>query len=144
MVGDVDTRLRRLEDIATIRDLLTRYGRLLDARDLAGYAALFARDGEWTGPFIGSAKGPAAILALLQEELGPAPPGSNHVMSNMVIEVDGDSGIAWSRWTYSVPARNGGAKLAISGRYDDRLVREEGAWRFCSRTVSGDFTAPDL
>src|SRR5262249_29539302 len=52
----VEARLQRLEDIEEIRLLLLDYGRFLDARDLAAYSRLFAKDGEWVGGF-GSAKG---------------------------------------------------------------------------------------
>ena len=53
----LEARIQRLEDIQEIRDLLTSYGRLLDAHDLAGYSRLFAKNGEWVGGF-GSAKVP--------------------------------------------------------------------------------------
>src|SRR5687768_17320870 len=47
----VAARLQRFEDKAEIEALLLDYGRHLDNRDFAGYASLFARDGEWIGGF---------------------------------------------------------------------------------------------
>src|SRR5690242_10095244 len=40
----LEGRIQRLEDTQEIRDLLTSYGRLLDAHDLAGYSQLFAKN----------------------------------------------------------------------------------------------------
>ena len=40
--GPVETRLQALEDKEQIAQLLIDYGRYLDSRDLAAYAALFA------------------------------------------------------------------------------------------------------
>ena len=51
-------RVQILEDKEEIRNLLIDYGRLLDARDFAGYSRLFAKDGEWSGGF-GTTQGPA-------------------------------------------------------------------------------------
>src|SRR5271165_7249420 len=65
-------RVQRLEDQEEIRMLLVDYGRSLDARDFVKYSSLFAKDGEWSGGF-GTAKGPAAIKAMMDKEIGSTP-----------------------------------------------------------------------
>jgi uncharacterized protein (TIGR02246 family) len=137
----VETRLKTLEDKEQIVQLLIDYGRHLDARDLAAYASLFAADGEWVGGF-GTVKGRANIQAFMEKSLGTGPNrgGSHHIMSNFVITVKGDTATAWSRWTFVTPGERG-ATIAQAGRYDDELVRENGAWRFKRRVASND-TAP--
>jgi uncharacterized protein (TIGR02246 family) len=139
--GPLEARLQRLEDSEQITQLLVDYGRHLDSRDLAAYAALFAADGEWVGGF-GTVKGRANIQAFMQKSLGTGPNrgGSYHVLSNFVITVSGDTATAWSRWTFVVPGERGAA-IAQAGRYDDTLVRENGAWKFKRRVASND-TAP--
>jgi uncharacterized protein (TIGR02246 family) len=139
--GSADTRLRALEDREQIAQLLIDYGRHLDSRDLAAYASLFATDGEWIGGF-GKVAGRANIQAFMEKSLGPGPNrgGSYHIMSNFVITVKGDSATAWSRWTFVTPGERG-ATIAQAGRYDDTLVRENGAWKFKRRIASND-TAP--
>ena len=139
--GSVESRLRALEDKEQIAQLLIDYGRHLDSRDLAAYAALFATDGEWVGGF-GKVAGRANIQAFMEKSLGTGPNrgGSYHIMSNFVITVKGDSATAWSRWTFVTPGERGAA-LAQAGRYDDTLVRENGAWKFKRRVASND-TAP--
>jgi uncharacterized protein (TIGR02246 family) len=132
-------RIQKLEDVEEIRTLLTDYGRLLDARDLVSYSKLFAKDGEWVGGF-GSAKGPEGILAFMQKNLGTAPNRANnyHILSNFEIEVQGDTATAWSRWAFIVPAADGKPSLAQGGRYQDKLVREDGRWKFQRREAFND------
>ena len=139
--GSVESRLRQLEDEEQIAQLLTDYGRHLDSRDLAAYAALFATDGEWIGGF-GKVAGRANIQAFMEKSLGTGPNrgGSYHIMSNFVITVKGDTATAWSRWTFVTPGERG-ATIAQAGRYDDTFVRENGAWKFKRRVASND-TAP--
>ena len=139
--GALDTRLRQLEDKEQIAQLLIDYGRHLDSRDLAAYAALFAADGEWVGGF-GTVAGRSNIQAFMEKSLGTGPNtgGSYHIMSNFVITVKGDAATAWSRWTFVTPGERG-ATIAQAGRYDDSLVRENGVWKFKRRVASND-TAP--
>jgi len=137
-------RLQRLEDMEEIRTLLLDYGRFLDARDLAAYSRLFAKDGEWVGGF-GSARGPEEILAFMQKNLGTGPNRGNtfHILSNFEITVDRDSATAWSRWTFVTPGTDGRPVISQAGRYDDVFVREDGRWRFKRRMASNDIpTAP--
>ncbi len=132
-------RIQRLEDIEEIRTLLLDYGRLLDARNLPAYSRLFAKDGEWVGGF-GSAKGPAAIQAFMEKNLGTGPNRGNtyHILSNFIIDVKGDKATAWSRWTYITPTADGKPVINQGGHYDDTLVRENGHWKFLRRVASTD------
>jgi 3-phenylpropionate/cinnamic acid dioxygenase small subunit len=144
----IEERLQALEDEREIRELLIFYAQRLDGRDHAGYAALFAREGRWSGK-MGDYTGPAAIEKMLVDAFGPTPAGFQntnnfHLMSNMIIRVDGDRASAQSRITYF--ERNDlrpEAKLA--GRYDDELVREDGRWLFLHRHVVGEIpTAEEM
>jgi hypothetical protein len=147
MSRTLEEKLQYLLDLEEIRALLLEYGDTLDRRDLAGYSRLFAKTGKWTGPYVGSATGPDAILALLEENLpkvaGDKPSGAHHLMTNMRIEINGDRATAWSRWTYVVPGPKREPTLLLSGHYDDVLTREAGRWRFQSRVVSGDLPGVD-
>lgn len=140
--SSVEGRLQRLEDIEEIRILLLDYGRFLDARDLAAYSRLFAKDGEWVGGF-GSAKSPAGIQAFMEKNLGTGPNRGNtfHILSNFVIDVKGDTATAWSRWSFVTPGADGKPVISQAGRYDDTLVREDGRWKFKRRVASSDLPA---
>jgi uncharacterized protein (TIGR02246 family) len=132
-------RLQRFEDKAEIEALLLDYGRHLDNRDFAGYASLFASDGEWVGGF--GTVAAADIKAFMEKAMGTENTAKNHhLLSNFVITVTGDTATAWSRWAFVVPGERG-ATIAQAGRYDDTLVRVNGRWKFKKRVASND-TAP--
>ena len=134
----IDARVRLIEDQFAIERLLKEYGRTLDSRDFAAYAALFAREGEWKGA-LGTYRGPAAIQAAMEKIFTDAaadiPKGKNfHVMSNFIIDMQGDHATARSMFIFY--KMNGNVPEAVvAGRYEDELVRQDGAWRFQRRTA---------
>lgn len=136
----------QLADIENIRMLLMRYGRLLDDRKLEDYSRLFAREGEWTGGF-GGAKGPANILAMMNKAFAsfPSDPGNRnyHILTNVMIDLDGDHAKAWSRWTFMVPGPDKKPSAMVAGRYEDDLIREDGQWKFLRRVVISDIPYND-
>jgi uncharacterized protein (TIGR02246 family) len=134
-------RIQRLEDTRAVERLLLNYGRHLDARDFKAYSLLFAKDGVWSGG-MGTVQGPAAIQAFMEKAIpGPNAVHNYHVLTNFVIDVNGDTATAWSRWQFVVPGPNNTAVVAQSGRYDDTLVREDGQWKFKRRVASNDIPA---
>jgi hypothetical protein len=139
--SSLQARVQRLEDVEEIRTVLIDYGRYLDAHDLVSYADLFATDGEWVGGF-GTGKGPAGVLALMQKNLGATTtsrPGSTyHLLSNFLIDVQGDTATAWSRWNFVVTGTDNSPKIMYGGHYDDALVRENGHWKFKRRVAVND------
>jgi ketosteroid isomerase-like protein len=138
---DLAARVQALEDEKEIRRVLVHYGEYLDARDFAGYAGLFARDGVWTGGF-GTFTGPAAIEAMLVENMGAPEPGfvnrdNFHLMTTMVVDVDGDTAKARSRYLFMTRTPEDRPSIALAGRYEDTLVREDGAWKIQRRITHG-------
>jgi uncharacterized protein (TIGR02246 family) len=135
-------RIQRIEDRAEIEQLLLNYGRHLDARDFKAYAQLFARDGVWEGG-MGTVQGPAAIQAFMEKAIpGPNTAHNFHLLSNFVIDVQGDAATAWSRWQFVAPGQDGRPVVAQAGRYDDTLVREDGRWKFKRRIAANDLPLP--
>jgi len=134
-------RVQRLEDQEEIRMLLVDYGRSLDARDFVKYSSLFSKDGEWSGGF-GTAKGPAAIKAMMDKEIGstpaPRPNSTYHLLTNFAIDVHGDTGTVWSRWAFVVTTKENTPSIMYGGHYDDIVVREDGHWKFKKRAASND------
>jgi hypothetical protein len=139
-------RIQRLEDIEEIRTVLTDYGRYLDAHDLVAYSHLFAADGEWVGGF-GTGKGPAGIQALMEKNLGvmaKGKPGSTyHLLTNFLINVQGDTATAWSRWNFVAIGADNKPSIMYGGHYDDTLVRESGHWKFKRRVAVSDIPHSD-
>jgi uncharacterized protein (TIGR02246 family) len=136
-VQTIEQRLQRVEDELAIRRVLVDYAATQDARDYAGYAALFAKDGEWVnGKSVH--KGRAAIQKMLVDLYGPPPPGyvngeSYHITSNPQINVDGNRATARSRHLLVMRGPGGEPTPALAGRYEDELIREDGQWKILRR-----------
>ena len=133
-----EVRTQRIEDRIAIESLLVEYGRTLDNRDFAAYSKLFAVNGEWKGA-LGAYRGPAAIQAAMEKLFTDAaadiPKGRNfHVMSNFIIDVQGDRATARSIFIF-YKMEGSKPEAAVAGRYEDTLVREQGVWRFLQRTA---------
>jgi uncharacterized protein (TIGR02246 family) len=132
----LEQRVQRLEDVEAIRTLMIRYGRALDERDFKAYGELFAKNGTWKGG-MGSATSPDAIGRMVEAGFARMAPelytNSNHVMTSLDVEVDGDTAQAWSRWLWVVVGADGKPRTERAGYYVDSLVRESGAWKFGQR-----------
>jgi hypothetical protein len=130
-------RLQAVEDHIAIERLLMEYGRALDRRDFATYSQLFATNGEWSGS-LGTFRGPAAIKAAMEKSFRdskPAPVPTNfHVLTNAIIDVNGDRATAWSKWTFMNMVDNK-PTVVLAGQYEDTLIREGGRWKFLRRTA---------
>jgi uncharacterized protein (TIGR02246 family) len=133
----IEQRLRRVEDELAIRQVLIDYAATQDARDYAGYAALFARDGEWVnGKTVH--KGREAIQKMLVDLYGAPPPGyvnneSFHISSNPEVKLNGDRATARSRHLLVMRGANGEPMPVLAGRYEDEFIREDGQWKILRR-----------
>jgi SnoaL-like protein len=132
-------QVQEVQDRLEIQQLLIEYGHLLDTHDLVGYSNLFAKEGEWIGGF-GRAKGPKAILAMMDKYIGTAPFDIKsvkgfHLLTNMIVHVHGDRATAWSRIVYMVRNKDDKPSPAMGGHYDDTLIKEDGHWKFLQRVV---------
>jgi len=145
MMSSVEDRLRQLEDREAIRHLLSEYKQHLDARDLAAFSKLFARNGEWWGR-TGRAQTPEGIRAMLEQRLTPSPPAPGptdyHLTTNESIELNGDRARVQSTWVCITRSEQDTPIIRLLGRYHDEVIREDGEWRFASRRVQLD--VPDF
>lgn len=130
-------RVQKIEDHMEIERLLMEYGRSLDNRDFKTYASLFAANGEWSGS-MGTFKTPAGIQAAMEKAFATtsgAPKGDNyHLLTNAIIDIDGDRATASSKWTF-VRLTNNKPEAVLAGRYEDTLIRENGRWKFLQRAA---------
>jgi 3-phenylpropionate/cinnamic acid dioxygenase small subunit len=126
--------LRVLVDRAAVTDVLVRYARALDARDLEAVATCFTSDAAYDGSL---ATGSIAVaLAALAETIGRYE-RTLHLLGTPAIEIDGDRAradtpcVAFQRLVDAA----GPHDLTIAVRYVDELRRDVDGWRICSRRV---------
>jgi hypothetical protein len=138
-LDELRARVRVLEDREEIRNLLQEYRRTLDLRDMRAFCALFAANGTWSGKS-GTGTGPQGIYDMLAKNLADNPPAPGptlwHLITDPQIHVDGDRATASSLWMHVRRGEDDRPQLPTLGAYTDELIREDGRWRFLSRTVS--------
>lgn len=124
-------KLQELWDRKEIEEALLRYTRGLDRLDLELYRSAFTKDGlDNHGP----AKSPEEFL----EDWLPKQADrevTEHVVSNLAIEIDGDTAHAESYHLVAVKQKNEDVVNLHAGRYADRLAKEDGVWRIAVRVV---------
>jgi hypothetical protein len=57
--------------------------------------------------------------------------------------LSGDTATAMSRWTMLVQGEDNRTRVGGSGRYGDKLVRENGQWKFQQRILYRDLPLTD-
>jgi ketosteroid isomerase-like protein len=129
----LEQRVQKVEDILQIQRLANDYGRLLDQRDFAAFAALFAEDGEiLLGP-VARAAGPAEVQRAMEAAL-PGPPGEDvHIIGTPMVELDGDTATSEVMWTVVRRGPDGSPVVSMVGRHRDDLVRQGDQWRIKRR-----------
>jgi hypothetical protein len=134
------------EDRAAIIELQNRYVLAMDFFDADGYAAVFAEDGvlDWArGEVVGRDAirefMAAGTYDLRKLNFVPAetpdgrewPSTVRHLVTNQVIEIDGDSARAISYWmNYGNNADRRKIEWLSFGSWDDELVKIDGQWFF--------------
>lgn len=125
-----------LEEKDAIREVLAEYCFRLDGGRYDDMAALFTADGTWDTAF-GKATGRAAIAALARDiraRAGDNRPRAVHLVTNIVIALDGDRAEIRSNWTV-VQNSPEGPRIGSGGAYADQMAKEGGAWRFRYRKI---------
>ncbi|MEU5101474.1 MULTISPECIES: nuclear transport factor 2 family protein [unclassified Streptomyces] len=121
-----------------IENLIARYAELVDDGDFAGLGALLA-----DATFHGSGEpvsGSAAIEEMFRNTVivyADGTPRTQHVTTNIGVEVDEQAGTAVARSYVTVLQALDDLPLqpVAAGRYRDRFARREGQWRFVERSV---------
>ncbi len=123
-----------------VGNLIARYAELIDLGDFEGVADLLgdAAVGEGDSPAL--LTGRDAILAMFTSTTRLYPdgtPGTKHVTTNLILDVDDEAGTAAARtyWVVlqAVPAL--ALQPILAGRYHDRFRRSatDGSWGFSER-----------
>jgi hypothetical protein len=125
-----------IEEKDAIREVLAEYCFRLDGGRYDDMAALFTEDGTWDTAF-GAATGRAAIAKQASDirlRAGSNRPRAIHLVTNIVIALDGDHAEVRSNWTV-VQNSSDGPKIGSGGGYLDRMVKQNGKWLFRYRKI---------
>ena len=134
--------LQTLLDRAAIHDLIIRYARGVDRRDLDLVASCFAADAAYQGSL--GTGGIDVVLAALRERM-PRYRTTMHFLTNPLVEVRGD---AASCETYALVYHrlendDDVEDFIVGVRYVDELARRADGWRIVSRRTAMEFQRYD-
>ena len=138
------------EDRAQIEDLMARYIITMDWRQPEAYANTFTEDGAIVTTRVVT-KGRVALAQLIvdlaaaedaqdkKEDTMEWRPRRRHFVSNITIQVFGDTATSVSYWQAidNRPDRKHG-RVHSFGHYQDKLVKVDGQWLFKERFMSNE------
>jgi uncharacterized protein (TIGR02246 family) len=121
---------------AEIAELIAQYNFAIDHNDFQGWANCFAPEGVFDG-MIGQFaahreldKFTAAVKKLTTDS-----PNLRHYVTNILTDVNGNEAKSRCFLLMTSTSKEGGTKIAISGEYEDQLVKRDGRWLFTRRKV---------
>jgi len=123
-------------DYEQVRELAARYAGAIDCTDYDAIEACFAPDaGVIYAGFSEELKGHEAIIAHMRRALDSLE-ATQHMFTNFIIDIDGDK----AEMTCDILAQHlhDGETFLAGGKYEVRLVRIAGSWKFArisARTV---------
>jgi hypothetical protein len=134
------------DDRALIEDLQARYLFAFDFGDAEGYAGTFTEDGilDYGG---GEVKGRKAIAEFIaagrkrtEEARANTPEGQRpsigrHIISNIVVKIDGDKAHGVAYWTHMTSGPDGRGGVDFFGHYEDEMLKVNGEWLFARRRI---------
>lgn len=144
----VDSDMQATLDRVAIEDMVTEYYAHLGGGDASAFDEYFTEDAVFdvNGNI---ATGREEIEALYAEIGGDESSASNQggpfhmILSNPVIEVDGDTATAQFIWTgIGNPDISAPPVIIEQGREYDRLVKVDGTWKFAHRVVIAESGLP--
>ena len=126
------------QDYAEIEQLIARYNQATDFEDLDMYASIFTADAVWRGSGR-ELVGRDALVESLAARFATRPPEHErrHWQNNAVITPTADGATARTYFV-SFEVSYVPPKPALSGHYDDVLVRTADGWRIKERELNLD------
>lgn len=125
-----------IEHKDAIRELMAEYCFRLDDGRYDDMAALFTEDGTWDTAF-GKASGRAAIATLaadIRTQAGANRPRAAHLVTNIVIVLEGERAEVRSNWMVMQNSPDG-PTIGSGGAYRDEIVLRDRRWLFHYRKI---------
>lgn len=127
------------DDLESIRALVHRYAELIDLGELEQLADMFEHS-TWSSPGRGEPlRGREQVLhAYDGVMMYDGIPSTKHVITNVSVELDGDTAAARSYFTVLQARPDLPLQPIIAGRYHDTFERAGDGWRFTDRQIIPD------
>jgi 3-phenylpropionate/cinnamic acid dioxygenase small subunit len=123
-----------VNSVETITAMVYRYCELFDSGDFDGYVKQFEH-----GRMGGREKGSESLRQWITDNimLYDGMPYTKHLTTNLIVEVDEESGTAKARSYVTLLQAPPGQPLTIVGcaEYHDQFERVDGTWRWAERKV---------
>jgi len=138
-----------VNDFEAICRLVQRTAMLLDDESFEPWLELFEADGvyelaaysteirRWMTWQLSDRDALEKILTAVSEHVRD-PATRRHVIGIPVLELEGDQGRAISHFSLFRTMPDGQSSLYMVGRYDDRIVKRSGVWRYAIHKVIVD------
>ncbi|MGD0394273.1 MAG: nuclear transport factor 2 family protein [Acidimicrobiales bacterium] len=121
------------EDEDQIRRTLSEYSQRCDDGRFEEWADLFTEDARFV--LSGQVTEGRDSIRTLMEAMMPPERRGQHVTSNSLVDVDGDSARVSTDYLFVRPTPEG-PTIVAAGRYDDVLARQGHRWRFRERAIT--------
>ena len=126
--------LQEMSDRLEIQELFARYAHAVDSRDWAALKDVFTEDAVVDYSAMGGPRGTVPEVCAFLAEVLPLFPATQHLVANMIIELDGDRATARTMCHNPMPLPDDGGLLQCGLWYLDRLVRTGAGWRLAERS----------
>lgn len=139
--NNVEERLQDLFDRDEISRKLVAYTRALDCRDWKALEEIFLPEAVADYEIAGSNDGLDEIIETCKTALCGLT-SSQHLIGNIVVDVDGDNAIAscYLHAQHYLISGSGVNTFVVAGTYTDRFVRTGNGWRIEHRHLSTTWT----
>jgi ketosteroid isomerase-like protein len=136
-MSDLEATIRMLADRQAIRDCLATYCRAVDRLDRELLLSVYHEDAvDDHGVFVGSREAFADWVIAFH---GRAQHATQHIITNHVCELDGDTAHCETYWMFAAMNTQGEPLTLSGGRYIDRFERRDGRWAIALRKLVGDW-----
>ena len=134
----LEKTVAEIKDRLDIRELMSRYCRGVDRLDRELLLSVYHPDGiDDHGVYVGSPEVFAECALSMEAEANLT---TQHIVTNHVCDLDGDTAHAETYWMYVGMHREGGTHSMAGGRYIDRLEKRDGKWGIVARKCVIDWS----
>lgn len=143
-LGEVEARVRKLENIEDIKKLKAKYWRCVDRKLWDEMTEVFTEKATADyGPDI-KLKGRQAIVQFLKSSLGADTVVTSHIGHRPEIEVTGESTASAIWWLNDYIIMQPNMKRRGYAFYEDEYSKKDGVWKIKSTKITTNFEEWDM